>query len=526
MASLPPRFSSLRNRFLAALAVVVGVAVLILALIARYQIAPILLEDESRYASDELDRIERALGNERDHLQSLVEDWAWWDDTYAFVGGTRPEYVDSNLYAGALETLGVQLMAFFTTDGSPYWTAGFDRQGAFWSCAGQPDACEGSRELTDRLGSRIGQGLDERTHSWLWAGDAPALIALTPILKSQEDAPANGWLAMVMPLSEALVAQLSETTGIELTLHGQPLEGSQADDRLERLSPTRMRVTRDLPALPAGQALRLEATLPRQRYQASLETFRFALVWTAGVLAVTLIVVLLLLERMILRPLRDFARFTQQLEPHDPGQQTPEALIGRKDEIGILARAFQHLRNRHCHQQDLLLQLSQHDALTGLANRRLLDEHLAAALAQAAKGEHGVTLLLVDIDHFKAYNDHFGHPAGDACLKTIAETMRRHFSRPGQLVARTGGEEFTVVLPGAPAEAGPRMAESLRAAVEQLAIPHHPYPRVTISVGVSHVAPGQALAAESLIESADAALYAAKRTGRNRVQVETALNWL
>lgn len=525
MASPPPRFSSLRNRFLAALALVVGVAALVLALIARYQITPILLEDESRYASGELDRIERALDSERDHLQSLVEDWAWWDDTYAFVGGRRPEYVDSNLYAGSLETLGVQLMAFLVADGSPYWTAGIDRQGAFWSCAGQPDACDGSRQFTDRLGSRIGQGLAERTHTWLWAGDAPALIALSPIRPSQEAAPANGWLAMVHPLSEDLVAQLRETTGIELALHGRPADGLVADDRLERLSPTRMRVTRDLAALPAGRSLRIEATLPRQRYQASLETFRFALVWTAGVLAVTLIVVLLLLERMILRPLRDFARFTQQLGRHDHDQQTPEALIERRDEIGILARAFQHLRNRQRHQHDLLLELSQHDELTGLANRRLLDEHLSEALARAAQGEHGVTLMMVDIDHFKAYNDHFGHPAGDACLRTVAETMRQLFSRPGQLVARTGGEEFTVVLPGAPPEAGPRMADSLRAAIEQLAIPH-PHSRVTISIGVSHVEPGQARAAESLIAGADAALYAAKRAGRNRVRIETALNWV
>lgn len=132
---------------------------------------------------------------------------------------------------------------------------------------------------------------------------------------------------------------------------------------------------------------------------------------------------------------------------------------------------------------------------------------------------------MVDIDHFKTYNDHYGHPAGDQCLRRIAETMHQHFSRPGQLVARTGGEEFTVMLPGAPSEGGPRMAESLRAAIEHLAIPH-PHSRVTISVGVSHVAPSQRRSAASLIEGADAALYAAKRAGRNRVRVETAPNWV
>ncbi|MFC3282605.1 GGDEF domain-containing protein [Litchfieldella rifensis] len=514
-------FTSLRNRFLLALGGVLCLALLALVLIARYQITPILLEDEARYAKTELDRAERALNSELGHMVRLVEDWAWWDDSYQFVQGQRPEYIDSNLYDGTLNTLDLRLMVFFSDDDQPYWVSGFNpADDAFTSCPGLTASCEWADEIIGLLQDRIEDGLEEDTYAWLLANPELAMIGLSPIYSSQEDAPPSGWMAMIRPLSEPWITQLRDTTGIDMTLTSIPVGNSSAQGVLERLSATRMQASRDIAAVPSSHRVRIDATLPRQRYQASLETFRFALYWTCGVLIVTLIVVLVLLEHMVLGPLRQFAHFTQRLQHDEDLDTTPSGLLARRDEIGTLAREFQHLREHQQQQKALLVDLSQHDPLTGLANRRLFDERLNEILDETRLRHDSVATLMVDVDHFKPYNDHYGHQAGDDCLVALADCMTRCFPDPDHLVARTGGEEFSILLPRTTLVSAIQQGEDLAAAIERLALPHATSPTadvVTISVGVAVSTPGHLLMPSALMRSADQALYAAKQAGRNRV---------
>ncbi|TFH86733.1 diguanylate cyclase [Billgrantia azerbaijanica] len=514
--------ASLRHRFLLALGSVLALALLALGLVARYQITPILLEEERRYATAELDRAERALDNELGHMQRLVEDWAWWEDTYQFVRGERPEYVDSNLYEGTLATLDLQLMVFFSADDEPYWTLGFDASGRFATCTAETQACPWADHALRVLQERITNGLTEDSHTWLMAAPRLALIGVSPIYKGDDDTvPPSGWLAMVRPLSATWIQQLRETTGIDLTVDSVPMAASPPAEALSRLSATRMRAFRDVEAMSEGHQVRLAATLPRQRYQASLETFRFALYWTSGVLVVAMIVVLLLLESIVLKPLRQFARFAQRLKEQETLDDTPLILLGRQDEIGMLVREFQQLHEHQRAQKALLLNLSQHDPLTGLANRRLFDEKLDAALAQVPEESDSVVTLMLDVDHFKPYNDHYGHPQGDECLVTLAEHMTRHFSAPGQLVARTGGEEFSVLLPRTSLADAQQQAAALGTTIQRLAIPHATSPVapvVTVSIGVAVSTASHPLSATRLMSRADLALYRAKAHGRNRVE--------
>ncbi len=164
-----------------------------------------------------------------------------------------------------------------------------------------------------------------------------------------------------------------------------------------------------------------------------------------------------------------------------------------------------------------LQRLAATDPLTGLANRRRFDESLAAELARAARtGEH-VTLLLCDVDHFKRFNDRYGHPAGDACLVAVARALAGLARRPGDLVARYGGEELALVLPSTTLDGAVRVAEHVRDAVRALAMPHEGNEErgvVTMSVGAACVV-GAWTAAEVLL-LADQALYEAKGQGRDR----------
>jgi diguanylate cyclase (GGDEF)-like protein/PAS domain S-box-containing protein len=168
-----------------------------------------------------------------------------------------------------------------------------------------------------------------------------------------------------------------------------------------------------------------------------------------------------------------------------------------------------------------LRELAAVDGLTGTANRRAFDTALLHEWARAARERKPLSLVIVDIDHFKQYNDHYGHLAGDDCLKRIAAAMVESARRPGDLAARYGGEEFAIILPQADADAAQSIAEELRVRVESLHIPHDQSetgPWVTISLGVATLNPAEGSTTTALVANADRALYAAKRMGRNQMQ--------
>ncbi len=167
-----------------------------------------------------------------------------------------------------------------------------------------------------------------------------------------------------------------------------------------------------------------------------------------------------------------------------------------------------------------LLTLASTDGLTGLANRRSFDKALTRELARCARDGLPLALLLVDVDHFKSYNDSYGHQEGDECLKRLSHILRGMARRPGDVAARYGGEEFAVVLPNTSADGGHHFAENLRVAVEALNIPHcrSNYGVVTVSIGLACDLPIAGSEA-AMLQNADAALYSAKENGRNRAEI-------
>nr|WP_307729955.1 diguanylate cyclase [Massilia phyllostachyos] len=161
--------------------------------------------------------------------------------------------------------------------------------------------------------------------------------------------------------------------------------------------------------------------------------------------------------------------------------------------------------------------------MTGIANRRHFDVALDRELRRALRHGSALALLLMDIDSFKAYNDHFGHQEGDACLTRVAQALAGMLKRPGDVAARYGGEEFAAILPDTTLEQARAVANAIRLHIAGLNLPHAPgalRPHVTLSIGVAAfdgAAPGLPAEPAALIEAADRALYAAKRGGRDRV---------
>jgi diguanylate cyclase (GGDEF)-like protein len=164
--------------------------------------------------------------------------------------------------------------------------------------------------------------------------------------------------------------------------------------------------------------------------------------------------------------------------------------------------------------------MSDRDPLTGLSNRRHLERFLDVLWGDDAAAAHPVACIMLDIDHFKGYNDRYGHLAGDDCLRTIGEIIHAHSRANEDLAARYGGEEFLILLPGVDLATAMRIAERIRWSVEEHAIPHHTADEgiVTISIGIAASRPREFSSYHELIATADGALYGAKAAGRNCIR--------
>jgi len=166
-----------------------------------------------------------------------------------------------------------------------------------------------------------------------------------------------------------------------------------------------------------------------------------------------------------------------------------------------------------------LEKLSRQDGLTGIANRRYFDSYLVTEVRRGARERQPLSLILSDVDHFKAFNDCYGHQAGDDCLRRVAAALSSAGRRPADLAARYGGEEFAMVLPGTVLEGAVDVAQAVSRVIDGLAIPHARSAvdrKVTLSQGIVSLTPEKETSSEDLIQRADQALYMAKQQGRNR----------
>jgi len=223
-----------------------------------------------------------------------------------------------------------------------------------------------------------------------------------------------------------------------------------------------------------------------------------------------------------LNPRKSFATWREtkrgRSRPWEPSDIESVQLFAARAAFLLQQQRVRELNQSLREANDQLSMLATTDGLTGVANRRAFDERLEQEWARASRLGTSVALLIFDLDFFKQYNDHFGHQAGDDCLRQIAKVTSAG-RRPVDLAARIGGEEFAVLLPDTSLEGATRVAETIRTLVEALHIDHPEGPMgiMTASFGVAALKPGRAESAQDLMQAADRALYEAKRKGRNQV---------
>jgi diguanylate cyclase (GGDEF)-like protein len=234
-------------------------------------------------------------------------------------------------------------------------------------------------------------------------------------------------------------------------------------------------------------------------------------------------------ERLIINPIRLLTSMARRFGQGDLTARASNVRLPR--EFKPLARAFNYMAGRLAQRErdlvasnDRLTVMASIDMVSGLANRRGFQSRLDFEWHRAEQNDHSLALLMIDVDHFKLFNDTYGHPEGDACLGRVGEALAAIASETASFAARYGGEEFCLIIPDTGTDQALRAAELVRATIENLGIVHDGsvFRSVTVSVGVAVVRPNRESAPDDLVEAADTALYAAKRRGRNLV-VEHAL---
>ncbi|RKD25900.1 hypothetical protein BEP19_02940 [Ammoniphilus oxalaticus] len=198
--------------------------------------------------------------------------------------------------------------------------------------------------------------------------------------------------------------------------------------------------------------------------------------------------------------------------------------LGSSKELEQVVLAFNEMLATIQQREKMLKKLSYTDPLTGAANRRAFEQYFDEQWGIASSNESALSVALIDIDHFKRFNDRFGHLAGDQCLKEVTVAVEQTLCNSNSFLARYGGEEFIIILPGIEIDEAAQIAEQARKNIAELRIPmgidYNKQNFITISIGVASITPSSKMAKEDLIEVADQALYEAKSGGRNKVVIK------
>ncbi|MBI9097904.1 MAG: diguanylate cyclase [Spirochaetaceae bacterium] len=497
---------------------------------------------EEDYALKNLTRTENSLNREVYNLDILLQDWSFWDDTYHFISTKSPEYIISNLVESTFYSSSLSLIYFFDLDWNLIWGEMYnpEEEEKITSASFTNEYIKNPAILFDKGILEMEDSQSAVKKGYLLTREGLLYLISRPVFRSDETGPPVGSMIMGKMITDTYQDLMKERIQSDFRIYNsedllsdnkriiifEDLMQSKNDYYIEK-DTDKISIYKILNNINDNPQLLLETSINRDITKYGTRTmniFRIGII--IFILMMTLILILIF-EEILTKPILKISSFLKSV---DTEENTSKSLyLNRRDEIGYLADSIDKFINRiNIQKEDLLIlnkelkKLATSDALTGLSNRHILDTHIPNLWKTLSRDKSPMSVVMIDIDHFKLYNDNYGHQSGDECIKTVAQILKSILNRSTDMVIRYGGEEFLVILPSTPLEGAVKVAELIQSELIKEKIEHKKSDVsdfLTVSIGVSAINPNEDNNLNLLIEQADNALYTSKETGRNKITV-------
>lgn len=491
-------------------------------------LTPGFLHLEALEVQKDIERVENAIEGELRRLNTNTKDYAAWDDMYAFVQTQNPEFSKSNLTHDLAASLNLNLIFILDIKRDVVWKQVIDLQSTeALSIGSLPDISFPRNHPLLVLDDK--QNPISLTSGIFITDIGPLLVSVRPINTSYGEGPPRGWLIMGRLLDSQKIRRISEQTKLSVSLQTD-FHNNSAHHTSHKLTPNSWYETPSkemltayvsLPCVRESNRVTIEIKIPRDIFLRGEKTRNIMMQLVFFSLFFIFTLLSLLLKKFIISPITTLTSNIMELEESKNIQmRIPQEPGFYKDEACILTNQVNRLLDTIETMHSQLEADARLDSLTGLANRRCYEEHLGREWKNLIRTQASLSLIVCDIDHFKLYNDTYGHQQGDECLQTVADLIRSVPRRPLDLVYRYGGEEFVILLPDTNLAEGVRIAEKVKEKISSSEIPHKASLEkkvVTMSFGVAAISPTNEISSDTLFRRADKALYQAKERGRNQV---------
>jgi diguanylate cyclase (GGDEF)-like protein len=478
---------------------------------------------EHKQALDQMQQLTHNLNGELDRLNQVTYDWGSWDDVYNYAKHPSKEFTDHQVAPSALKEIDIKLFAIFDNQGKTMFSQAVNLMNGETESVATFDAILGNikkrvMQITPHTDKSC--GIDLSTVG-------PILVCWQQIRKSDLSGDPVGTIVLGRLLNSALLSKIQTQSNIKFDLSPLPVHDDELvlvqknsiDAEKIEFSKTEAGVLNALLCNTLGQPI----LKVRLQFPGDVSVRGEELTWKVArvLVLVTVLAGLALLTSvhyLVIRRLRKMDKDLSSIWRNGRWAGRLDAPV-RKDEINDLSHTINRMLALIRKQMVMLESIALTDPLTQIANRRAFDERIAIEMSLHKRNQTPLSLLIIDVDHFKRYNDLYGHPAGDDILKTVGQLLSQVACRPSDLPARVGGEEFAVILPATDLDGACHVAELFSSKLAELKIVHEDSPvsnQLTLCIGVT--AAGQEEVA-TFIQRADKAMYNAKQTGRNKICV-------